>query len=511
MSMITRGFRNIRKLFFLIVLSGLGTSLAFSQEAGKAYGTPDADGRVFTGRTASYHYRPYMFQSDLSGYHHAPPEAVEAFRDMKYGIRIHWGIYSHFMGESWILKRRDPKDPSRTDDLQETDYMGYYHNIYKSWYPRAFDAGQWARMFRENNFRFFVFTAKHHDGFSMYDTRYSVKKSWDFYGEDAGRIIDCDLHYCIMETPFNRDVTAELVEACRKEGLRVGLYFSHPDWFDADFRLDPTNPFYDSTYSPQTDPEGWKRFTERHSGQLKELLTNYGKVDLLSLDMSFDEVAWPYMEQMVREIRAIQPDCMIRWRGIGPYGDYHTPESYIPGEEDMGSMAWQVIHPMNDRLNFSYEPDPDRLYDGEWIVENLVDIVSKGGNFMVGVGPDNTGAFHPKVLEALEYAGDWLDVNGEAIFSTRPWTSYREGDQVRFTRSKDEQTLYIHSIGWPGSEFRSRLVSPLDGSRIYMLGVDEPMAWDIRNGELIIHIPEYLQEEGNRPCKQVYVFRVRIG
>ncbi len=500
----------MKKLLFLILTTVLGSIVIFAQEEGDMPGSPDADGRIVSGRTASYHYHSYMFSSDLSDYHHAPAESVEDFKDMKYGIRVHWGIYSHFMGESWILKRRDPKDPGRMNDLQEPDYMGYYHGIYKSWYPGAFDASAWARIFRESGFRFFVFTTKHHDGFSMFDTRYKVKKTWDFFGEDAGRIIDCDLHYSIMETPFKRDVTAELVEACREQGLMVGLYYSHPDWFDADFRLDRNNPFQDKSYSPQTDPEGWKRFTERHAGQLKELLTNYGKIDMLSLDMSFDETAWPHMEKTIRELRAIQPQCMFRWRGIGPYGDYHTPESYIPGEEDMGTMAWQVIHPMNNRLNFSYEPDPDRLYDGSWIVKNLVDIVSKGGNFMVGVGPDNTGAFHPKVLEALEYAGEWLEVNGEAIFATRPWTDYSEGETVRFTRSKDNKILYIHSMAWPGNEFTSALVKPVKGSKVVMLGVEEPLAWKMEGGNLVISIPGYLQEADKRPCKQVYVFKVQI-
>jgi alpha-L-fucosidase len=152
----------------------------------------------------------------------------------------------------------------------------------------------------------------------------------------------------------------------------------------------------------------------------------------------------------------------------------------------------------------------DTLRSGEWIVEKLVDIVSKGGNFMVGVGPDNTGAWDPAVLERLEYAGNWLEKNGEGIFATRPWKEYREGENIRFTCSKDGTILYAHSIGWPGKEFRSGLVKPARGSQVSMLGVEDPLRWKIRGGELVVNIPDDLQEEGNRPCRQVYVFKIRL-
>lgn len=487
----------------------LFTISASSQDQAKTIpDQPDADGRIMKPNTNSWAFKEYMRASDLSDYHHASEEAVEAFRDMKYGIRLHWGIYSHYQGESWILKSRSP---GGSGGKQDVDFAGFYHNIYKSWCPWDFNAGAWARMFKENGFTFYVFTTKHHDGFSMYDTQYKVSKTWDFFGEDAGRIIDCDIHYSIMETPLNLDVTAELVKACREEGLKTGLYYSHPDWFDADFRYDPNAPFFDKTITPDTDPEAWERFKARHTGQLEELLTRYGQIDMLSLDMVLEESTWPYMEQLMRELRPMQPDCMYRWRGIGLYGDYHTPESYIPGDEEMGNMPWQVIHPLSRRKNFSYEPDTAMLEDGAWIVENLVDIVSKGGNFMVGVGPDNTGVFHPAVLEALNYAGKWLEVNGEAIYATRPWENYREGEYIRFTRTKDETTLYAHVLIWPGMEFTSSLINPVKGSEVYMLGVDKTLDWKMNKGKLIVTLPPELQDPANRPCKQVYVFKFQLN
>ncbi len=203
---------------------------AQQQQIYKPVDQPDADGRIIRGRDGTHHWRPYMENADLSDYHHAPQEAVEQFKDLKYGLRIHWGIYSIVNGrESWVIKEHN------SDAL---DYQGLYHNLYKGWYPEAFDADKWTEMMVDDGFKFFVFTTKHHDGFSMYNTKTIVENKFKFYGENAGSIEPCNLHYSIMETPFKRDVTAELVNSARKKGLKIGLYFSHPDWFDADFRFD---------------------------------------------------------------------------------------------------------------------------------------------------------------------------------------------------------------------------------------------------------------------------------
>ena len=460
---------------------------------------PDADGRVIRGREGTHHWQDFMNNADLSDYHHAPEEAIEQFKDMKYGLRIHWGIYSIVNGrESWVIKDTHP-DPLA--------YQGFYHNLYRGWCPEAFDADKWTDMMVDNGLTFFVFTTKHHDGFSMFDTKTTVKNRFVFFGDDAGSIEPCNLHYSIMETPFKRDVTAELVASARDKGLKVGLYFSHPDWYDADFRFDEWNPNLDTTFTPENDPEAWERFEMRHEQQITELLTNYGKIDMLSFDMWLPEFAWEHMQEVARMARKLQSDCMLRWRGIGNYGDYHTPENYIPGDESQGTMAWQVIHTLSTRNIFSYEPDPKYIRGGDWIVSKLIDIVSKGGNLMIGVGPDLTGNWNPKALESLEYAGDWLKVNGEAIYKTRPCKIVNDGN-VYYTRNKANTITYAIIEGWPGESLYVWHVRPEKRSAIYLLGYEKPMKWKRSGDGILIELADDLQDPANRPCKQAYAFRI---
>lgn len=165
-----------------------------------------------------------------------------------------------------------------------------------------------------DGFTFFVFTTKHHDGFSMYDTKTTITNRFVFFGKNAGSIEPSNLHYSIMETPFGRDITGELINSARAKGLKIGLYFSHPDWYDTDFRFDEWNPNLDISYTPDNNPEAWKRFKARHSEQIKELLTNYGKIDMLSFDMWLPPFAWSHMQDVARMARELQPDCMLRWK-----------------------------------------------------------------------------------------------------------------------------------------------------------------------------------------------------
>ncbi len=438
-------------------------------------------------------------------YCHAGKAALEKLLDWKFGIRIHWGIYS-VLGdsrESWNLTERN--DPA---------YRALYENIYNCWNPNGFDADQWTTLFRAAGFKFFTFTTKHHDGFSLFDTATRIKRRRDI---QTGNMVGCDLKYSIMETPFRRDVTRELVDAGRRAGLGVGLYYSHIDWFDSDFRVDQWNYQYDPEYTRQSDPAGYARFIARHREQLRELCSNYGKLDILSLDMAFPGFAPDFqladgilhMEQgeacgirrdlveTVKMIRKLQPELLVRHRGIDPYGDYQTPERVVPSLEDPEDkssvpLPWKVIYPGS--RHFSYQRD-DEYKPASWIINNLMDIISKGGAFQVGYGPDGNGVWDGRCVDRMLAVGRWLKVNGEAVYGTRACARYNDGDSIRYTRSKDGKTVYAAVLNWKldGKKVILEHIELLNEVKITVLGLPDQVKWERRGDAVILFVPENFQ------------------
>ena len=260
--------------------------------------------------------------------------------------------------------------------------------------------------------------------------------------------------------------------------------------------------------APDPTPDEEARMMARHRQQLTELLTRYGKIDMLGLDNWFGKENWPAMRETVLDLRKLQPDVMIRARGIGNYGDYYTPEGFTPGGKENTDMPWFEIFPLGS--SFSYETNASRYKGGGWIVKTLVDIVAKGGNFMVGIGPDRDGKFHPTAIDNLREAGAWLKINGEGIYATRPREGdlWKEGNNLRFTRSKDQHTVYAFSLGWPGTNLVLHSEQPKAGSPVYLLGYKTPLAWSAAaDTGTVIQLPAELQDETNRPCKFAYGFK----
>ena len=412
------------------------------------------------------HYRrvrSYIEEVPQPGYHWASPAAYEAFLDMKYGVRIHWGLYSlaGLAHESWPFLDLSYAERAR------------YNELYKGWNPTGFDADAWTSLFADNGMRMFAFTTKHHEGLSMFDTRTRVRQRirWDAPGGPA--MEDSDLAYSIMETPFRRDVVKELCAAGRKRGLRIALYFSHPDWYDADFRpyadhpaqvpssaaLDPE--WMDSRkrlgkliwMAPDPTPAEVTRMMARHRAQIEELLSNYGEIQMLSLDQWLGPTVWPQLRQTLFRIRELQPNVMIRARGIGNYGDYYTPEGFIPGDKSNTGTPWMVIYPLAG--GFSYDPEAAHYKGAKWIVDNIIDTAAKGGSFQVGIGPDGTGPVPSDGYRASK-AGRRLAQDvwfGDIRHATPRRRSLARGrnDPVHTDEGQPDHLLLCARMAWEGS------------------------------------------------------------
>jgi alpha-L-fucosidase len=457
----------------------------------------------------------------ISGYQHATPDAIEAFRDIKFAVRIHWGLYSliHQQNESWPFL------------LMDNEKKQEYQQLYHRFNPVDFSAERWMEFFKRVGVECFAITTKHHEGFSLWDTHTRVHQRVNYTASGGPQIEPCDLAYSVMETPFRRDILKELCDAARANGIKIDFYFSHPDWYDADFRPYSFHPLQtprvqqvpeqygrdsyhqsldgkNNSQMPERTFEETQRLATRHREQLSELLTNFGKIDLLCLDMWLGADIWPEMRETIQHLRTLQPDIMLRARGIGNYGDYYTPEGFIPGNPANTDMPWMVIYPL--ARSFSFDPQARKYKGWRWIIKNIIDCAAKGGGFMVGIGPDGNGWFHPKAIKELERTGEWLRINGEAIYATRAREVWHESEKIHFTRRKDNSAIYAIVQGWPGRTLKLSSINSADILKVSLLGSDFQLKWRPDQEGIEISIPNELQRTQARPCQYAYVFKINV-
>jgi alpha-L-fucosidase len=302
-------------------------------------------------------------------------EALCEWQDAKFGMFIHWGP-SSLTGEeiSWA---RGGVRPGLPELRQGTIPIEEYDRIYERFDPVDFDAREWVTIAQDAGMNYLVFTTKHHDGFSMFDTKLS--------------------DYSIMRAPFKRDIVAELADACHETGFGLGLYYSLPDWHHPDY-LTTTH----------------QRYRDYLHGQLRELCSNYGRVDVIWFDGKNQGTAKTWgSPQLVKTIRELQPQVLINDRVHGDT-DFHTPEQVI-GRFDLDN-PWESCVTLGQQ--WSWKPNDD-IKSWQECVQLLARAVGGGGNLMLNVGPMPSGTIEPRQVAVLEQIGDWLDRYGESIYGTR--------------------------------------------------------------------------------------------
>ncbi|HEY6952961.1 MAG TPA: alpha-L-fucosidase [Bacteroidota bacterium] len=421
-------------------------------------------------------------------------QKLEWFQDLKFGLMMHWGPYSQWgVVESWSICSEDEPWCQRT--MQNyVEYCEAYEQLKDTFNPAKFNPDQWADAARYAGMKYVVFTTKHHDGFCMFDTRQT-----DYSITDSG---------CAFHANPRANITKEIFHAFRKDGFGIGAYFSKPDWHSP-YYWDPYWAHADRNvnYSIEKHPDIWKKFVQFTYNQIQELMTGYGPIDILWLDGGWVNPANRNqdidMPAIARMARSKQPGLIIVDRDVGgKYENYKTPEQQVPDRPLR--YVWETCMTMGN--SWSYTPD-DNYKTTSQLVHLLVDIVAKGGNFLLNIGPTPEGDLPPVALKRLQEIGDWMKVNGDAIYSTRPVVPYAK-DNLRFTKTEHGSVNAIYlsadSENVMPAEIHLDFLVPSENSNVYLRGYPSPLKWERFGFGVTIIVPEVARK--NPPCKFAWTF-----
>lgn len=404
---------------------------------------------------------------------------LDKWQDQKFGMIIHWGLYAvPGIIESWQICSEDWIE--RDSTVTYNDYKQWYWDQSKLFNPVKFNPEQWAKAGAAAGMRYLVFTTKHHDGFSMFDTKQSDFK--------------------ISAGPFKdnpkADVAKYVFDAFRKEGFMIGAYFSKPDWHSQYYWWSKyATPNRNNNYDINKNPWRWNKFKEYTFNQIGELMHNYGSIDILWLDggwvrplesVNAEVLSWGAeipkwsqdidMPKITNMARKAQPGLLMVDRTVhGPYENYQTPEQKVP--ENQLPHPWESCMTLGGAWGFVPK---DQYKSPAKVIHTLVEVVAKGGSLLLGLGPKPDGTFPEEVTAKLKEIGKWTSKNGKAVYGTRITKNYHHGD-TWFTQSKDGKTRYaIHclnpdkkqlkTVSWTGN-------NPKKGTKITLISSGKNVKW----------------------------------
>jgi alpha-L-fucosidase len=448
---------------------------------------------------------------------------LENWQDLKFGLLMHWGAYSQWgIVESWSLCPEDYGWCARRSGANPGDYHEYkkeYENLITTFNPVEFDPGKWATAAADAGMKYVVFTTKHHDGFCMFDTK---QTDYKVTGKDSP-----------FKSNERANISREIFDAFRAEGMWAGAYFSKPDWH-SEYYWDPYFPPQDRNvnYDPEAYPERWEKFVQFTHKQIMELMTDYGKIDILWLDggwvakqdpekirdfyqTSYENSSSGFlkhrivnqdirMDEIAQKAREKQPGLIVVDRAVpGKNQNYLTPENRVP--ELAIPFPWESC--MIAGGGWSWVPDA-RYMSGRKAIHMLVDIVAKGGNLLLNIAPGPDGKWHDEAYVLLREIGDWMEVNGEAIYGTRALAPYKDG-KVCLTRKKDGAVYAIYLPDENETTLPSKVwlnsIQAKQGSMVELLGYGK-VKWEKTGNGMLIHVPEKVIS--NPPCKEAWTFQI---
>jgi alpha-L-fucosidase len=373
----------------------------------------------------------------------------------RFGLFVHWGIYSVAARHEWVKNRE------RISDAAYQPYFDYFD-------PDLYDPKAWAAAAKAAGMKYAVITTKHHDGFCLWDSKLTDYKA--------------------PNTPAGRDLILPFVNAFRAEGLKVGFYHSLIDWHHPEFPIDGHHPQRDDLeLRERAKGRDIRKYAEYLHGQVRELLTEFGKIDLLWLDFSYSQQDWGWAkgkgkddwqsERLVAMVRELMPNVLINNRAeVG--GDFVTPEQVQPTgwvEVNGKRVVWEACQTLNG--SWGYDRDNLNWKSPDLLIRMLVDSVSKGGNLLLNVGPTARGEFDPRALATLSAIGAWTRFHGQAIYGCTQ-SDFIPPPDCRYTQQSDR--LYLHLFAWP---FRHVALPGLQGKVAFARFLHDGSEVQVADGE----------------------------